>query len=189
MRGSCLAVAASLAALLAYQPTAEAKPASNGIYTEAGMGATGFLADMANHGAVGPSMDIRAGYDLFSWFSVGARIGASTHEATVPPPPEGEYFQIYTAAADGRLGFMYKGFGAFVDGGIGMAMISSNVLAKVGVLDPGEKFAFTFYGGGGLEYQMLNRHYAFGIAGQYQLFPDFDATQSFGVRLYMRYTY
>ena len=144
---------------------------------------------MAKHGQPGPAFDIRIGYDLFSWFSIGARVGASTHEATVPPPPEGEYFQLYSGTADARLGFQYKGFGAFVDGGAGMAMVSSNILAKVGVLDPGEKFAFTFYGGGGFEYQMMNRHYAFGLAGQYQLFPDFDATQSFSVRLYMRYTY
>lgn len=184
-----LAAAACIVALCVHHPSSDAKPASSGVYTEAGVGATGFLADMAEYGAVGLGLDLRVGYDLFSWLSIGGRLNASTHEATVPPPPEGEYFQLYSACGDARLGFNYKGVGAFVDGGIGLAMVSSNVLAKVGVLDPGEKFAVTFYAGGGVEYQLMNRHYAFGLAGHYQLYPDFDAIQSVGVRLYMRYTY
>jgi len=184
-----VAAAACVAALCVHHSDAGAKPAASGVYTEAGIGGAGFLADMANYAAVGLQMDLRVGYDLFSWLSVGGRLNAATHQATVPPPPEGEYFQLYSASGDARLGFNYKGVGAFVEGGLGMAMMSSNVLQKVGVLDPGEKFAVTFYGGGGLEYQLMNRHYEFGLAGHYQLYPDFNAIQSVGVRLYMRYTY
>ncbi|HUH04049.1 MAG TPA: hypothetical protein VML75_18760 [Kofleriaceae bacterium] len=73
---------------------AAAGPASSGIYTEAGIGATAFLGPNATYAAAGPSFDMRAGYDLFSWFSVGLRLSGSSHEATVPAPPEGEYFQI-----------------------------------------------------------------------------------------------
>ena len=46
-------------------------------------------------------MDLRIGRDLFSWLSLGVYVAASSHEATVPPPPDGEWFQLYRGGADG----------------------------------------------------------------------------------------
>ena len=43
--------------------------------------------------------------------------------------------------------------------------------------------------GGGLEYQVLNRHYAFGVAGDWLLVPDFDALSAIQARVFLRYTY
>ena len=42
----------------------------------------------------GPGLDVRLGRDLFSWLSLGISLAASSHEATVPAPPEGEWFQL-----------------------------------------------------------------------------------------------
>ncbi len=134
-------------------------------------------------------MAIRVGYDLFSWFSVGANVTASTHEATVPPPPEGEYFQLYTAIAEGRLGFRYGRLGAFVAGGAGIGLISSNVWSKVGLVEPNESFTLAVRAGGGLEYQLQNRHYAFGLDGEWSSYAAFENTQSMTVRTFLRYTY
>jgi opacity protein-like surface antigen len=132
---------------------------------------------------------LRLGYDLTSWVSIGVAAGASSHEATVPPPPEGEWFQLYRGGADGRLGFRIKSVAAFAEGGIGGAYISSNVLQKVGLTDPGEHFSVAFHAGGGLEYQILNRHYGFGLAGDWTLMPQLDAQTNVEIRAYMRYTY
>ncbi len=165
------------------------RPASRGVYTEAGVGATGHLGAARSWSAIGPTMGLRLGYDLFSWLSFGVATVVASHEATPPPPPEGEWYQLYQARTDARLGFRIDSVALFVEGGAGAAYISSNVLGKVMVLDPGERFTVAFAGGGGLEYQLQNRHYAFGLAATYWMLPQFDALQGVEGRVYLRYTY
>jgi hypothetical protein len=180
---------ALIAASLLAASTAEARPASRGVFTEAGIGATGFLGDAQTYSEVGPTDGVRAGEHLLSLLAIGDHLVASSHEATVPPPPEGEWYQLYRAHADGRLGFRADELGFFVEGGLGAAYISSNVLGKVGVTDPGERFSVAFDAGGGIEYQIENRHYAFGVAADWWLIPEFAALTGIEGRLYMRYTY
>jgi hypothetical protein len=166
-----------------------ARPASVGYYAEAGIGALTFLGKAGDYSRVGPSFEVRAGYDLFPWLAVGLHLGASTHEAMVPPPPEGEYFQLYSATADARLGTLVGRWGLFADGGVGLGMMSSNILARVAILEPGERSSFLYRAGGGIEYQLQNRHYAFGMAGQWMSMPGFDSTHGVATRIYLRYTY
>ena len=180
---------AALPILLHAVPRADARPASKGFFAEAGMGAVAFLPPQSKDAAVGPVMTIRAGLDLFSWFSVGAYVAASSHEATVPPPPEGEWFQLYRGGGDARLGGLAGKVAFFVEGGLGVSMVSSNILEKTGRLDPGERFSVTFHGGGGLEYQLVNRHYALGLAVDGFLAPQFSTMKAIESRLYLRYTY
>jgi hypothetical protein len=168
---------------------AQARPASKGYYAEAGIGATGLLGAGADYSRIGPGFEVRTGYDLFPWLSVGLHLGASTHEAVVPPPPEGEYFQLYSAAADARVGTLIGRWGLFADGGVGLGMVSSNILARVAILEPGERFTLMYRAGGGIEHQLQNRHYAFGLAGQWLGMPGFDNTQGVATRVYLRYTY
>lgn len=162
---------------------------SHGYYAEVGGGAALFLGDAADYSEVGLSFELRTGYDLFSWLSLGVSLAASTHEATVPPPPVGEYYQLYGGTGDLRLGFLLGPIGLFADGGVGVAMMSSNILEQVDILEPGEKFSLLVRAGGGLEYQLRNRHYALGLAGQWVLMPQYDASQGVTTRLYLRYTY
>ena len=184
-------VAPALFTLVALAGSARADPrlASKGPYSEASVGATGFIGTSGEYSHPGPAFGLRAGVDLFSWFSLGALLAMEVHEANVPPPPEGEYFQLYQGGADGRISVPIARVNLFGDGGIGLARISTNVLAKVDVLDPGEQYSPYFAAGGGLEYQLGNRHYASGIAVQWQLLPAFAASQTLGARLYLRYTY
>ena len=147
------------------------------------------MASCADWTQPGPALALRVGYDLFSWFSVGVAADASTHEATVPAPPTGEYVQLYRARADARLTARLNMIALYAEGGAGAAMLSSNVLAKVGVQDPSERFSVLFAGGGGLEYQLQNRHYAVGLGGEYWMAPGFDALSGVEVRLFLRYTY
>ena len=182
--------AAVAAALVVGQPgSAQARPASRGFYAEAGLGAVGMLGEAQHAAALGPAVALRLGYDLTSWASLGLATDASSHEATVPPPPEGEWFPLYQARAELRLGVRAGALALFAEGGAGAAVISSNLLAKVGILDPGERLSLAFSAGGGVEYQLQNRHYSFGVAGDYWLAPGFDALSGVEVRLFLRYTY
>jgi opacity protein-like surface antigen len=175
--------------LAALSGAALARPASTGWFAEGGLGAVTFLPKASRDASLGPSLDVRIGRDLFSWLSVGVTLAASSHEATVPPPPEGEWFQLYRGGGDARLRVRLDRFTLFAEGGAGVAMISSNVLGKVKITDPGEHFSIAFQAGAGLEYQLENRHYAFGLAADGFLLPQFDAIRAIDTRLYLRYTY
>ena len=169
--------------------TAQARPASTGFFAEGGLGAVEFLPKTANDAALGPGMTIRIGRDLFSWFSIGGYAAASSHEATVPPPPEGEWFQLYRFGGDGRLSGRFDSVSAFVEGGVGLSMISSNVLEKVMITKPGKRFSSTIHAGGGVEYQLENRHYGVGLAIDAFYAPQFANMKAIESRLYLRYTY
>jgi hypothetical protein len=176
---------------LVAEPKIEApkRIAASGFFAEGGLGAVAFLPKTSTDAAIGPALQIRIGYDLFSWFSVGIFAAASSHEATLPPPPEGQWFQLYRGGGDGRLGGRIERIAFFVEGGAGLAMISSNVLQKAMITDPGEKYSITFHGGGGLEYQLENRHYAIGLGIDAFLVPQFATMKAIDSRLYLRYTY
>lgn len=179
----------AIALLVALPAAADARPASRGFYAEAGLGAVGMLGEGQHAAAVGPVVALRLGYDLTPWASLGIAADASSHEATVPPPPEGEWFQLYQGRADLRLGARSGAVAFFAEGGAGAAYISSNLLAKVGILEPGERVSLAISAGGGLEYQLQNRHYAFGLAGSYWLAPGFDGLNGIEARAFLRYTY
>jgi opacity protein-like surface antigen len=176
-------------ALAALCGTASARPVSSGWFAEGGLGAVAFLPKASSEAQLGPALDIRIGRDLFSWLGIGLHLAASSHEATVPPPPEGEWFQLYRGGADARIGGRFDRVAVFVEGGAGVAMISSNILGKVMITDPGEEFSIAFTAGAGIEYQLENRHYAVGLAGDAFLLPQFDAIRGVDTRLYLRYTY
>lgn len=184
------AVAVVVAGWIGAQPgTAAARPSSVGWFAEGGLGAVKFLAKGGTNADLGPTVDVRIGRDLFSWLSIGVSLGASSHEATVPPPPEGEWFQLYRAEGDARIGGRFDRIAAFVEGGAGLAMISSNILGKVMITDPGERFSIAFHAGASVQYQLENRHYAFGLAADAFLLPQFASIRAVDSRIFLRYTY
>lgn len=178
-----------LAAIASLPAAALARPASSGWYAEGGLGAVGFLPSAAEQAEVGPAINVRIGRDLASFLSFGVQLAASSHEATVPPPPEGEWFQLYRAAADVRLGGRFDTLAFFVEGAAGFGILSSNILDKVMITEPGETLSLAFQAGAGLEYQLENRHYALGLAADAFLLPQFGAIRAIDTRLYLRYTY
>jgi len=179
-------VSGTLAALCG---AADARPAATGWFAEGGLGAVAFLSPASSDAQAGPALDLRIGRDLFAWLSVGVSLAASSHEATVPPPPVGEWFQLYRGGGDARLAVQLDTLAVFVEGGAGIAMISTNILGKVMITDPGEKYSIAFSAGAGAEYQLENRHYAAGVAADGFLLPQFDAIRAIDARLYLRYTY
>lgn len=188
-RGRAGLIAATFCAITCPAAARAERPASTGFYAEASGGATAFVASVSSYAAVGPSLAVRIGSDLFSWLSLGVHVAASSHEALVPPPPQGEWFQLARAFADARISIRRGAIAGFIEGGAGAAYMSSNVLAKVMVIDPGEHFSLAFTGGAGVEYQLQNRHYAAGVAGGYWLMPQFAAAQGVEGRVFLRYTY
>lgn len=183
-----------VAVTLAATTTAAARPASQGWYAEGGLGAVTFLPATSRQAQVGPAVGFRIGRDLFSFLSLGIQLGASSHEATVPAPPEGEWFQLYRGAGDVRLGGRFDRIALFIEGGAGVAMISSNILGKVMITEPDEEFTLMFQAGAGFEYQLENRHYAIGLAADGFFLPQFKPPTGAPVmaidsRLYLRYTY
>src|SRR5689334_10759665 len=85
-RTAALALALALGSGVAHAD----RPASKGWFAEGGLGVVGFLPGASDDAAVGPAMNVRVGLDLFSWLSLGVSVAASSHEATVPAPPDGE---------------------------------------------------------------------------------------------------
>jgi hypothetical protein len=169
------------------QPTE--RVAATGWFAEGGLGAVGFLPGASSDAAVGPSIDLRFGRDLFSWLSVGVFLAMSTHEATVPPPPTDEYFQLYRGGGDVRIGARIHRISLFVEAGVGVSYISTNVLDTVMITKPGNYTSLALQGGAGIEYQLENRHYGFGLAGDACLQPEFASLKIVDARLYLRYTY
>jgi len=169
---------------------ADARPASKGWFAEGGLGAVSFLPPRASDAAaIGPALGVRLGHDVFSWFSIGIQVAASSHEATVPAPPEGEWFQLYRGAGDARLTGRFDRLALFAEGGVGVTMISSNVLGKVMITEPGEKYSILFQVGAGFEYQLENRHYSIGLGVDGFTAPQFEKLRALDSRAFLRYTY
>jgi len=180
---------AALVGLLVASTAYADRVASTGFFAEGGVGAVNFLPGVSSDAGLGPAMSLRVGRDMFSWLSLGIYLGASSHETTLPPPPDAQWFQLYRGGADARIGGRSGAVAFFVEGGAGGSMISSNVLEKVMVTKPGKRYSVTFHGGGGLEYQLENRHYGIGIAVDAFLEPQFANMKALESRLYLRYTY
>jgi hypothetical protein len=178
----------ALATLLTFEP-AHARPSESGWFAEAGLGAAGFVGHAAAHARVGPAASVRLGRDLFPWLSLGVAASAATLEATVPPPPDRQHFQLYGAAAELRLSPSSGRWLPFVHGGAGAALMSTNILQRVGILEPEQRESLLLSAGGGLEYQLQDRHYAFGVGADWAYYPQYEGAQTVSGRAYIRYTY
>ncbi len=183
------ATAIAIAALLTSATADAGRPRAVGLYSEIGIGGARPIGSASRYSALGSNFDLRAGAPIFSWLTLGGRFSTSSHLATVPAPPSGEYYQLYNLASDLRVAVQLGPIGIFAEGGLGAAVISTNVLSKVDILDPGERFAGFLSAGGGLQYQTQNRHLAFGIGSLWTVYANFDAMQTISTRLYLRYTH
>jgi hypothetical protein len=183
--GFALAVLASMAGV----SHADDRIASTGFYAEGGLGAVVFLPHASDYADAGPAFDLRIGRDLFSWLSLGVYMAASMHEANVPPPPTDQYFQLYRGGADVRLQGRLSRIAGFLEGGAGGSLISNNILQQVMITKPNKLYSLTLSAGAGLEYQLENRHYAFGIAVDGFLEAQFASMKGLDSRFYLRYTY
>ena len=168
---------------------ADERPVSVGPYAQVSIGGKATIGSARPYAAEGPTLRLQAGTDLFQWLSVGGRLELASHEATVPAPPEGEYMQFYDAAGEARLSVNIGRIALYAEGSLGYSAVSTNILEKVGILEPGERFSPILGAGAGFEYQLQNRHYAFGLGGHWAMYTAFDRMQTVGALAHMRYTY
>jgi hypothetical protein len=160
-----LLLTAVAVALVIHAPPASAAPKyATGYYAQAGAGATFFLGDGGTYIVPGPGFTLHTGYEPFSWLGLGVRAGLSMHEANVPPPPEQEYFQVWSGAAVGRLQTRIWRIGLWAEGGLGVDYVNTNVLDKVGLTERDNYVGFLLTGGGGVDYHTQNRHFSFGLS-------------------------
>jgi hypothetical protein len=175
--------------LLAVSLLLAAAPArAGGLYSEADVGARIFLGSAADDAAPGPAIGARLGYQPARWVGLGVLASASIHEATVPPPPEGEYFQLYHVGMDLRFRLRLGRVGLFAEASGGVAAISTNVLDAVEITRPTRHLSPYVLGGAGLEYHTRNPRFGLGVAADLAVHTDFAMTKTLGVRVYLRYT-
>ena len=182
------AMSAAFAALATVPSPAYAGRKAHGFYSEAGIGGTGLIKPSATL-AIGPSATIRVGYDVFSWLSLGGLASVTTQRSTLPAPPEHEYQQLYRGGALARIGGQVGAVSLYLNGGLGMARVSSNLLERVDFIEPGQRNSVAFFAGAGVEYQLENRHYALGLGGDGWMFTQFKSATAADARVYLRYTY
>jgi hypothetical protein len=173
-----------LITLLALPSAADARVR---FFSEADLGGRFFLGPGKDNAAIGPVFGVGAGLAFTSWLQLGVVAGTSVHEATVPPPPDKEYFQLYTGAAELRLGFRVGRVGLFAQGRGGLGIVSTNILDSVGITEPEKHWGLMFGAGGGLLVHTGNPRFAFGLGGDWATFPSFDSLQTVTVRLFLRY--
>jgi hypothetical protein len=157
-------------------------------YAEADLGARIFLGPGAEHADPGPGFGARMGVGVLSWLSIGAQASGSTHQAVVPGPTVGQYFQLYHTGADVRVRVRAGKVGFFAEGGGGWSWVSTNVLDIVDLTKPTHHDGAYLTAGGGLEYATENPRYAFGVAGDWFTYPEFGVMQTVSIHFYLRYT-
>jgi hypothetical protein len=175
--------AAILAVLLFSTPAA----AKVRFFSEGDLGGRFFLGTGGENAALGPVFGVRVGAAFTSWLHLGVVVMTSVHEATVPPPPDEEFFQLYTGAAEVRLGFRIGRIGIFAQQQGGIGIVSTNILDDVGITQPDRHWSPFIGAGGGLIVHTGNPRFSFGAGGDWTMYPAFDSLQTVTIRLFVRY--
>jgi hypothetical protein len=176
-------------AAVASAATATTAAHAGGIFAEAALGAQLFIGDGANYAAPGPAFGVRAGYAPTEWLAVGLYVSGSMHATTTPPPPDREFFQMYELGGDVRWTLPIDRIGLFAEGAGGIAFINTNVLDAVGITLPYRHSGPFILVGGGIEYHTDNPRFAFGLAGDYGMYPLFSGLFSVNIRFSVRYAW
>jgi hypothetical protein len=160
---------------------------ARGLYTEGEFGGLWFNGPASNEVAAGFAVGARVGYDLFRFFAVQAHLVGSTHQTQGDTPLAGQLLQMYQGTVEGKLTLRLVQFSFFVEGGLGAARMSSNLLyaAKVARYRTG----LTMGGGAGVDYHFLSRHFSVGLRGGYYLLRDVSNSRDGMVTSYLRYTF
>jgi hypothetical protein len=167
---------------------AAAPAGATSFYSEADLGATIFVGSAGAYADPGPAFGARVGLGVTSWLDLGGLVSGSAHAANVPAPAVGQYFQLYHTGFDMRTTGRVGRVGLFAEGGGGWAFFSTNILDSVDVTKPYRHDGPYLAAGGGLEYSTENPRFAFGLGGDFALYPELGSLQTVSVRVYFRYT-
>jgi hypothetical protein len=157
-------------------------------YSEADLGATIFVGSAGAYADPGPAFGARVGIGVTPWLDLGGLVSGSAHAANVPAPAVGQYFELYHTGFDMRAGGRIGRVRLFAEGGGGWAWFSTNILDSVDVTKPYRHDGPYLAAGAGLEYATENPRFAFGLGGDFDIYPELGSLQTVSVRLYLRYT-
>jgi hypothetical protein len=161
---------------------------ATGLYTEGEFGGLWFNGPAGKDVGAGFAVGARVGYDIFRFFAVQAHFAGSTHQTTGDSPVAGQLLQMYQATVEGKLTLRLVQLSFFVEGGLGLARMSSNLLFALGV-EPQYRTGLTMGGGGGVDYHFLSRHFSVGLRGGYYLLREVRDSRDGMVTTYLRYTF
>jgi hypothetical protein len=95
--------------------------------------------------------------------------------------------QSYQGTAEGKLTLRFVQTALFVEGGIGVARWSTNLLNALGLAR--YRTGLNAGGGGGIDYHSLSRHFSVGLRAGYFWLRDASDSRDLIVTTYLRYTF
>jgi opacity protein-like surface antigen len=166
---------------------------ARGLYTEGEIGSVVLFGPAG--GKVGPgfALGTRVGYDVTRFFAVQLHGIGSTHQMSLPGMPQDEQLlQLYQAMVEGKLTYRFGQVSILAEGGVGVARLSSNLLATIpyqGGYLTRWRTGLTAGGGAGVDYHSLSRHFSVGLRGDYFWLRDISGSRDLIATTYLRYTF
>jgi hypothetical protein len=160
---------------------------AHGFFTEGEFGVLSFTGRASAEISPGFAVGARAGYDIFSFFAVQLHLQGSTHQSQGDTPIAGQLLQVYQGTVEGKLTLRLVQWSFFVEGGLGAARMSSNLLYARGLAK--YRTGFTYGGGGGIDYHFLSRHFSIGVRGDFYVLSDVTSSRDVSTTMYLRYTF
>jgi hypothetical protein len=160
---------------------------AHGFFTEGEFGVLSFNGRASAEISPGVAVGARAGYDIFSFFAVQLHLLGSTHQSQGDTPIAGQLLQVYQGTVEGKLTLRLVQWSFFVEGGLGAARMSSNLLYARGLAK--YRTGFTYGGGGGIDYHFLSRHFSIGVRGDFYVLSDVTSSRDLATTMYLRYTF
>jgi hypothetical protein len=161
---------------------------ARGLYTEGEIGALIFLGTAQDRIGPGVALGGRVGYDLTRWLALQLHAIGSTHETKFAGMPQaGQIIQLYQSTAELKATIRIVQTSIFLEGGGGLARLSTNILETVG--GSGQRNGLTAGGGAGVDYHSLSRHFSVGLRAGYFWLRDIKSSAQITATAYLRYTF
>jgi hypothetical protein len=160
---------------------------AHGLYTEGEFGGLWFNGPASSEIAPGFAVGARVGYDIFRFFAIQAHMMGSTHQTQGDTALAGQLLQMYQGTLEGKLTFRWVRVSFFLEGGLGAARMSTNLLYARGIAH--YRTGLTMGGGGGVDYHFLSRHFSIGLRGGYYVLRDVSDSRDGTTTTYLRYTF
>jgi opacity protein-like surface antigen len=172
---------------------------ARGLYTEGELGSVLFFGPVGGKIDPGFAIGTRVGYDLSRFFAVQLHALGSTHQTSFPGmPQDNQLLQLYQGVIEGKATIRFGQTSIFIEGGVGAARLSSNLLATVPRYpnDPAStekltrwRTGLTAGGGAGFDYHSLSRHFSVGVRGGFFWLRDISGSSDLTATTYLRYTF
>jgi hypothetical protein len=160
---------------------------ARGFFTEGEMGSMVPIGRAGDEVGPGFAVGARVGYDVLKVIALQIHLMGSTHQTQGDTPLAGQLLQIYQATVEGKLTIRFVQWSLFLEGGFGLARMSSNLLYARGLTR--YRTGLTTGGGFGVDYHFLSRHFSVGLRNSVYVLGDVTSSQTVTSTLYLRYTF